>query len=376
MESPQLHVFMGKMPLQRSWFQSLVFIPFPWSRLRSALAGLGHTYFLVGLIVCVTIAYPIESARGNPTADDILKALPISDSKKRQVLNGQVVRWTTQESNNREIAVGIVMLMKANPENAAQLFRGAEGYQLIDAVTAHGVIPGKGTTADFANLILKPNGEKEATRYLDAKPGSALNLDSQEMAAFQTLKAQLKDNDGKQQAVETLIREHFLARLHAYQAKGLDGINPYSRSRNQKRLASKKIRLSVTANNITASLYPKFHEALVNYPKADMTGVEESFFWLNIEVFSRPLLVLVHRMLYQEGQTYLVSDRHFYTSHEYNSLQAVGGVWPKDEGALIVYLYRVSTDQVGGFGSSVKRPAARLLMGPYVEELFEKIRAQ
>jgi hypothetical protein len=81
-------------------------------------------------------------------------------------------------------------------------------------------------------------------------------------------------------------------------------------------------------------------------------------------------------MLYQEGQTYLVSDRHFYTSHEYNSLQAVGGVWPKDEGAFIVYLYRVSTDQVGGFGSSVKRPAARLLMGPYVEELFEKIRAQ
>ena len=112
-------------------------------------------------------------------------------------------------------------------------------------VTAHGLIAGKGTTADFANLILEPNGEKEATRYLDAKPGSALNLDSQEMAAFQTLKAQLKDNDGKQQAVETLIREHFLARLHAYQAKGLDGINPYSRSRNQKRLASKKIRLSV-----------------------------------------------------------------------------------------------------------------------------------
>ena len=82
MESPQLRVFMGKMPLQRSWFQSLVFIPFPWSRLRSALAGLGHTYFLVGLIVCAAIVYPIESATGTPTADDILKALPISAAQK------------------------------------------------------------------------------------------------------------------------------------------------------------------------------------------------------------------------------------------------------------------------------------------------------
>ena len=364
------------MLIQRSWFQPPVFIPFPLPRLTSAFAGLGHAFLLGSLVVCLTIGYPIESARGTSAADDILKVLPISDSQKRQVLNGNVVRWTTKESDDREIAVGIVMLMKANPEKAAQLFRSAEGYKLIDAVTAHGMIAGQATTADFANLVLEPNGAKEATRYLDAKPGNALNLDSQEIAAFQALKARSQDSGGKQQDVEALIRKHFLARLQAYQAKGLDGVSPYTRRSNEKRLASHKIRLSVTANKITASLYPKFNEVLVHYPHADMTGVEESFFWLNIEVFSRPLLVLVHRMLYQEGQPYLVSDRHFYTSHEYNSLQAVGGVWPKGDGSLLVYLYRVSTDQVGGFGSSVKRPVSRALMGPYVEELFEKIRAQ
>jgi hypothetical protein len=107
-----------------------------------------------------------------------------------------------------------------------------------------------------------------------------------------------------------------------------------------------------------------------------MTGVEESFFWLNMEIFSRPLLILSHRMLYKDGDTYMVADRHFYTSHEYNSLQAVGGVWPKGDSSLVVYLYRISTDQVGGFGSSAKHPVSRALMGPYIVELFEKIRAQ
>ena len=267
------------MPIQGFRFLRCSFIPFPLPRLTSALAGLGHTYLMVSLIVCVSIGYPIESARGTPTADDILNALPLSASQKRQVLNGNVVRWTTKESDDREIAVGIVMLMKANPEKAAQLFRGAEGYKLIDAVTAHGLIAGKGTTADFANLVLEPNGEKETSRYLNAKPGSALNLDSQEIAAFHALKAKTKNVEGKQQVVEALIKKHFLARLQAYQAKGLDGVNPFKRRGNEKRLASKKIRLSVTANKITASLYPKFHEVLVNYPKADMTGVEESFFW-------------------------------------------------------------------------------------------------
>ncbi len=141
-------------------------------------------------------------------------------------------------------------------------------------------------------------------------------------------------------------------------------------------MSNKEILLSVDANKILAKFYPKFSEILHTYPSGDMTGVEESFMWLNIEVFSRPLLVLSHRMLYKDGDTYVFSDRHLYTSHEYNSLQAVGGVWPKGDSSLLVYLYRISTDQVGGFGSSAKHPVSRALMGPYIVELFEKIQRQ
>ncbi len=351
-------------------------LPLSVTRLASASLGLGQALILASVVTCLTIGYPIEPALAAPTADEILKALPISDSQRQDVLNGEIVKWTTMEAGERELAVGIIMLKKGTPEKVVQLFREAEGYKLIDAVTAHGSISGKGTEADFANLALDPNGEKEAARYLDAEPGEDFNLDKKEIAAFQALKAQSKDGGVNQKAVEALSRKNFLARLQAYQAKGLAGVSPYERGDNEERMSSQEIRLSVDANKILATLYPKFSEVLHNYPSADMTGVEESFFWLNIEVFSRPLLVLSHRLLYQEGETYVVSDRHFYASHEYNSLQAVGGVWPKDGGSLLVYLYRVSTDQVGGFGSSAKHPISRALMGPYVEELFEKIRAQ
>ena len=153
-------------------------------------------------------------------------------------------------------------------------------------------------------------------------------------------------------------------------------MSPYERGDNEERMSNQEILLSVDANKILAKNHPKFTEILHNYPSADMTGVEESFFWLNMEIFSRPLLILSHRMLYKDGDTYLAADRHFYTSHEYNSLQAVGGVWPKGDSSLVVYLYRISTDQVGGFGSSAKHPVSRALMGPYIVELFEKIQAQ
>ena len=364
------------MSLQGSMIQPGVFIPFALSRLTSVSLCLGQALIVASVVTCLTIGYPIEPALAAPTADDVLKALPLSDSQKQDVLNGEVVKWTTTEAGERELAVGIVMLKKGTPEKTAQLFRAAEGYKLIDAVTAHGSISGKGTEADFANLVLAPNGEKEAGRYLDAEPGDDLNLDKKEIAAFQALKAQSKDGSVNQKAVETQIRKNFLARLQAYQAKGLNGVGPYERGDNEKRMSNQEILLSVDANKILASLYPKFSQVLQNYPSADMTGVEESFFWLNIEVFSRPLLVLSHRMLYKDGDGYVAADRHFYTSHEYNSLQAVGGVWPKGDSSLLVYLYRISTDQVGGFGSSAKHPVSRALMGPYIVELFEKIRAQ
>jgi hypothetical protein len=337
---------------------------------------LGQAFIVASLVTSLTIGYAIAPALATPTADEVLKALPLSDSQKQDVLNGKVVKWTTTEAGERELAVGITMLMKGKPEKVAQLFRGAEGYKHIEAVTAHGLILGKGSEADFANMVLEPNGEQSAAGYLDAEPGDELNLDSTEIAAFQALKAKSEDGDANQKAVEALIRKNLLARLQAYQAKGLAGISPYERGDNEARLSSQEIRLSVDASILMAQYYPKFIEILRNYPNGDMSGVEESFFWLNIEVFSRPLLVLTHRMLYKEGETYVASDRHFYASREYNSLQAGGGVWPKGDSSLLVYLYRVSTDQVGGFGSSAKHPISRALMGPYVEELFEKIRTK
>ena len=77
-----------------------------------------------------------------------MKALPLSDGQKQDVLYGEVVKWTTMEAGERELAVGIIMLKKGTPEKVAQLFHGAAGYKLIEAVTAYGSISGKGTEAD------------------------------------------------------------------------------------------------------------------------------------------------------------------------------------------------------------------------------------
>ena len=334
---------------------------------------LGYTA-MVGIMMCTCLILGvfISSAMAVPTAEELLKALPLSDGERADVLKGEIVRFTTEEGSDRELALGAVLLVPKTPENLLPLWREAVVFKLVGAVTAFGEIPDKATVGDFAGVKLQPNGDDEAKRYLEAEPGDALNLDGKEISAFQALKAK----GGGQAEVETLVRELLLARYQAYREKGLSGIPPYARGKDKMFQLSEDLLLSTNEAKLVAKYFPSFHQTLLKYPANQAKQLETRFNWANVDVFSRPTLVLSHRMLFHEGDAYVVVDRHFYASHEYNGLQSIGGALPTKEGSLLVSLYRISTDGVAGFGSSAKHPVARGLMGPYFEEIFEGIRSK
>lgn len=327
---------------------------------------------MVGMMVrawLLLVAFT-SPAMAVPTAEEMLEALPLSDGERKAVLKGEIVRFTTEEGSDRELALGAVLLVPKVPENLVPLWREAVVFKLVGAVTAFGEIPEKAKVADFGGVKLQPNGKEEAERYLEAEPGDTLNLDMQEISAFQGL----KDKEKGQAEVETLVREQLLARYQAYRENGLSGIPPYARGKEKMFQLSQDLLLATNQATLLAKYFPSFHQTLLTYPANQAQQLENRFNWANVEVFSRPTLVLSHRMLFQEGDAYVVVDRHFYASHEYNGLQSIGAALPAKEGSLLVSLYRISTDGVAGFGSSAKHPVARGLMGPYFEEIFEGIR--
>ncbi|MGP0594362.1 hypothetical protein ACTRXD_17735 [Nitrospira sp. T9] len=340
-------------------------------RVKKGLLKLG-SMVMVGVMVsiCLILMDFTRPAMAVPTAEELLKALPLSDGERKDVLKGEIVRFTTEEGSDRELALGAVLLVSKVPENLVSLFREAIVFKLVGAVTAFGEISDKATVGDFAGLKFEPNGEDESKRYLEAEPGDKLNLDPKEISAFQALKAK----GGSQSDVEALVRELLLARYQAYRDKGLSGIPPYARGGEKMYQLSQDLLLATNEAKLVAKYFPSFHQTLLKYPAIQAKPLEVRFNWANVDVFSRPTLILSHRMLFKEGEAYVVVDRHFYASHEYNGLQSIGGAFPTKEGSLLVSLYRISTDGVAGFGSSAKHPVARGLMGPYFEEIFEGIR--
>lgn len=335
------------------------------------------TCIALSLWVGLTFNGPILEAATLPAVDEVMKELHLSDADRESILQGKIVDWNASEGSDRELALGMAFLVKAKPEDLFEMYREALVLKEVSVITASGRLTGEGTMADLAGVKLEPNGEKEARRYLNAKPGDELNLDAKEMAAFHALKAGGDADAVPVQKVEALVRQELLARYQAYRSKGLPGIAPYERGNGQQRLAGDELLLSTKQMTSVSKHLPAFHKFLLSYPqglaKDEAKNLEEFFYWLNIDVFGRPMFVLVHRMLYHLGDAAFAVERHYYTSHDYNSMLQGIGVLPTKDGTFLFYIGRVSTDQVAGFGSSALHPVSRAITAPYIKDMFQKI---
>lgn len=199
------------------------------------------------------------------------------------------------------------------------------------------------------------------------------------MSRGRALKSASKDRTVPIQTVEALIREGLLARYQAYRTKGLAGIAPYTRKSGRHLLASDELSISLKQSKLLAKYLPSVYDALVKYPATTLQQgeePEEQFLWINSDVLGRPTYALSHRMLFKVGEAYVFMDRQYYASHDYNCLQQGALALQTESGTVVVYLSRVSTDQVAGFGSSVKKSASRVLMTPYFKDLLEALRAR
>jgi hypothetical protein len=323
---------------------------------------------------------PIAEAAELPTVDEIMKELKLSDRDRENVRQGEIVDWSPSEGSDRELALGMVFLVKAKKEDLTEMYRKAMVLRDVSVITAHGTITGQGTMAELAGVELKPNAEKEAKRYLNAEPGDELNLDAKEMAAFRALQSAGKDGAVPVKKVEELIRQGLLARYQAFHTKGLAGIAPYERGGGKQRRAGDELLLSTKQLSGVAKHLQAFHKFLLSYPnglpKDEAKNVEEFFYWLNIDIFGRPTYVLVHRILYHVGDAAMAVERQYYASHDYNSMLQGIAALPTKEGMFLFYIGRVSTDQVAGFTSAALHPVSRAIAAPYIKDMFRDLQTK
>jgi hypothetical protein len=341
--------------------KSFVSNPIPRS-IRLAVCAL-----CASLILCAA-----SRAMAAPPLETLMTDFGFSKDDVQRVRNGELVKTTTTETSDREIAAVMVFLVKAPVQKLVNFLEVGSGFRHDPQIQSATQIRGDGTLDDFKGIVLQPGGEKEAQRYLDAAPGDTLNLSPAEIATFQALKASGATSVAQ---VEQAVRQMLLARFQAYQSQGLAGVAPYARGKDKQSQPAAELRRATEAAKGVKQYAPAFYDALLNYPQGKPANLKESFFAIRYAMDGRPNFTLRHRFAMPVDDAYVVADREFYVGHGYNDMQAIGGLLPVADGTVVVYLNRTTTDQLGGFGASAKQAIGRTMMAKQISAIFEKARA-
>jgi hypothetical protein len=329
----------------------------------------------VALIFCALIAFNgmAPAALAAPTLDRLMADFGFHKDDVQRVHDGEMVKTTTKETSDREIATVMVFLVKAPVKTILSAFEAGMFFHYDPQVQASVEINGDGALEDFKSLVLEPGGDKEAQRYLDAAPGSTLNLSTSEIAAFRALRA--SGTTGQPQ-VEQQLRQMLLARYRAYRSQGLEGIAPYARGEDEQTQPAEALRSATQFAKALNKYAPSFYAVLLKYPQEQPPGLSERFFWLRYAMDGRPNFTLRHRLAMPIDETYVVADREYYVGFDYNETQAIAGFLPIAEGTAVVYEDRTTTDQLGGFAASGKQAIGRSILAKEIGDILQKVRVE
>jgi len=310
-------------------------------------------------LLCLATAAPAE-----PTADEVLTDAGLSAGDKQNVTSGNFVNVSVGGVSERDLSFAVAFLVKTPPETLAKQIVAGEWITADAQVKTLGELSGTGSTADLANLILTSD---EAKALANVKAGDALNLSASEIAAF-------KATGGAAPAVQDQLQRMLLARYQAYRASGIAGIAPYDRGGGRASDLAADLLKASQANRGLQKYLPALQKVLLDYPKATLPGMQEKFFWLKSLIQGEMTYILAHVLVVSHGEARVVVRREYYVSTGYNGAQTVEDFLPVQGGTVAVSNVHAFTDQVTGFGGTIKRGVGSQVMAGRMKDMYEAAR--
>lgn len=327
--------------------------------------------------IALFLALALSSAKGRPAPEinELLNYLAISADEKKAIFNGEMVSWALEEISDSELAVGFVFVLpKKNPKQLAQIFIGGSKMELSAKIIVHGNLTPETTVSHLANVSFQHDETDEIDNHLSAGSGNKLNLDNNEIAAFNRLEEKGLTDVSAKVAVETQMRAHLLNRFQAYLTGGLTAISPYLRDDHEKYFPGSDLGRAIKAFGFIKYFFPEIYQDLVRFPNNTVNTLREKYFWVKLISDERPNFVLSHRMVFTDGDAQILFSRHYYASNSYNCQQETAILIPFNQGSMVFYNNRTYSDMVSGFGSDVKQAFGKEILSASLLNLFRKIK--
>ncbi|ANE56621.1 hypothetical protein [Methylomonas sp. DH-1] len=312
------------------------------------------------MLLASFLAAAPAAAQDAPSPQQALQSFGIGAEQIVQLQRGEIVGYDVSETSQKELAIGVAMLLPVPLAQIADYIKKGHMNAIESDIVASATLGPNPSSDSFKKFAYTDKQLDEAKAFLAAEAGDEFNLSNAELASLKSLQAELEDADDKTllKTANQKYREFLLQRLSAYKKNGLNGIAPYARDGGSADPAA-ELRTDAVNSKAWARYFPELQQAWLNYPAALPGNASEQFIWLNRRVEDRPTPILNHRVIAVGETGGIVISRQFYVGHSYNSSQVVAGGLPYQDGTLVFYSIRSSTDQVAGIGSSLKHSIGR-----------------
>lgn len=339
---------------------------------------------VVWFSLAFALTLPAVVSADTPTSATVLGAcmdyLGYDEADFRKLLSGKIVSGDLQECSKKELAVTIAMLLPAPLERVVDLIWSGSTLEITRDVLDFSYISDSSPVENnFVGIGLQPDEVKEVSKLLRIRAGLTFNMSKVEIQRFKAIARRLKSRGAERdprvrQAFNSEYQALLMKRYKAYRQGGLKAIAPYYRGGGERARPDRELSAEAASATLMQDLIPDFHRAFANYPRDGTDDTKNQFLWIRELIQDRPTFILAHRM-FRFGQKYAVmTERQFYVGHTYNSQQSIVGGIAAEEGTLVFYQNRTSTDRVAGFASSLRHTIGRKLMRDQIIHHLEALR--
>lgn len=246
------------------------------------------------------------------TAVAAAKSYGFTDAEIEKVLHGDVLTKDLKEGSNKELA-GVAAVWLPKP------------------------------VAEFADIALE---------------GRLLPLDASIRSLSVWKPEASADKAFTDLPVDTAQQAMLKGRYDAYRKYGLKGILPYDRGAKNTASPGELLALAIKETKSLDRL-PGYADGLLNFPADSLPGMEHRFFAYQQDVEGNPTVILTHRAAVRGEHYALITEQRYYVSLTYDCRFIVSECFEVPGGTLVLYVSRIFTDQVAGFGTSLKHAIGR-----------------
>jgi hypothetical protein len=272
------------------------------------------------LVLFVFLLSPV-SGLGIPPTDSLAEPnrffhefIGLNDDQIRTIHEGKAVAKILDSPTADQVFVFGSIYINSTPERYLKFASDLDALRKLPGYLALRKFSDPPQLSDLAGFTLD---EEDFKQLKNCKPGNCeVQLPTEAMEEFER-SVSWGAPDANDQA-NRLAQQMALQALLNYERGGNAALGTY-RDKNHPAAVAETFASLVSRSKGLPVYLPELREYLLNYPKADSSGIESEFYWEKVNFGLKPTIRMVQAIVYQskspERPAYAVAVKQLYASH-------------------------------------------------------------